>query len=271
MHQIYALEGFLARLAQPPYRDRLVLKGGVLLAAYAARRPTRDVDLQGRWISNDVDEVRGIVRRIAASDVDDGLVIDAESATAETIRDDDTYAGVRVSLNGTLAAARLTFHVDVNVGDPIWPEPQPIRLPRLLDGEIVMIGYPLTMVFAEKLVTALQRGVANTRWRDFADVYLLSGRHDVDGEELAVAMRRVADYRGVALVPLTEALEGYSSLAQSRWAAWRRKHRLDDRAPRDFDEVLQRASLLADPALTGGALGLTWTSATLGWTRNGAE
>lgn len=55
LHQIYALEGFLARLAISPYADKLVLKGGVLLAAYAARRPTRDVDLQGRWISNNVD------------------------------------------------------------------------------------------------------------------------------------------------------------------------------------------------------------------------
>ncbi|PWR13899.1 hypothetical protein DKT69_18825 [Micromonospora sicca] len=46
LHQVYALEGFLARLSQSPYADKLVLKGGVLLAAYAARRPTRDVDLQ---------------------------------------------------------------------------------------------------------------------------------------------------------------------------------------------------------------------------------
>ncbi|WP_434741043.1 nucleotidyl transferase AbiEii/AbiGii toxin family protein [Micromonospora sp. SH-82] len=251
LHQVYALEGFLARLARSPYADKLVLKGGVLLAAYAARRPTRDVDLQGRWISNDAEQVLGIVRRIAALDLDDGLTLDAADAAAETIRDDDIYAGVRVSLSGQLAAARLSFHVDVNVGDPIWPEPQPIKLPRLLDGEIAVTGYPLSMVYAEKLVTALQRGVANTRWRDFADVYLLSGRHDVDGDELAAAVQRVAEYREVTLAPLSQVLDGYATLGQRRWAAWRRKHRLDDRLPQSLDEVLQRVFALADPVLAG--------------------
>ena len=266
LHQVYALEGFLARLAQSAYAGKLVLKGGVLLAAYAARRPTRDVDLQGRWISNDTDQVLGIVRGIAAQHLDDGLVFDAASASAEMIRDDDVYSGVRVSLTGSLSAARLTFHVDVNVGDPIWPDPQPIKLPRLLDGEIVVTGYPLPMVYAEKLVTALQRGVANTRWRDFADVYLLSERHDVDGDELAAAVQRVAEYREVALAPLSQALEGYATLAQPRWAAWRRKHRLDDRLPQNFDVVLQRAFALADPAVSGISRSQTWIARASAWT-----
>ncbi|SCG39747.1 nucleotidyl transferase AbiEii/AbiGii toxin family protein [Micromonospora inositola] len=266
LHQVYALEGFLARLAQSAYAGKLVLKGGVLLAAYAARRPTRDVDLQGRWISNGTDQVLGIVRGIAAQHLDDGLVFDAASASAEMIRDDDVYSGVRVSLTGSLSAARLTFHVDVNVGDPIWPDPQPIKLPRLLDGEIVVTGYPLPMVYAEKLVTALQRGVANTRWRDFADVYLLSERHDVDGDELAAAVQRVAEYREVALAPLSQALEGYATLAQPRWAAWRRKHRLDDRLPQNFDVVLQRAFALADPAVSGISRSQTWIARASAWT-----
>ncbi|MDZ5446689.1 nucleotidyl transferase AbiEii/AbiGii toxin family protein [Micromonospora sp. 4G57] len=254
-----------ARLSQSPYADKLVLKGGVLLAAYAARRPTRDVDLQGRWISNDTDQVLGIVRDIATLHLDDGLVFDAASASADTIRDDDVYAGVRVSLTGSLSAARLTFHVDVNVGDPIWPDPQPIKLPRLLDGEIVVTGYPLPMVYAEKLVTALQRGEANTRWRDFADVYLLSCRHDVDGDQLAAAVQRVAEYRVVTPVLLSEALVGFATLAQSRWAAWRRKHRLDDRLPSDFGTVLQQVFALADPALLGNCRGRTWTATAQGW------
>ncbi|MFG3683773.1 nucleotidyl transferase AbiEii/AbiGii toxin family protein [Micromonospora chalcea] len=267
LHQIYALEGFLARLAKSPYANKLVLKGGVLLAAYAARRPTRDVDLQGRWISNDADHVLDIVRRIAALDVDDGLTLDAAGATAETIRDDDAYSGVRVNLTGRLAAARLALHIDVNVGDPIWPDPQPVKLPRLLDGEIVVTGYPLPMVYAEKLVTALQRGVANTRWRDFADVYLLSGGHDVDGDEMVTAVQRVAAYRAVPLGSLTQVLDGYAAIAQGRWAVWRRKHRLDDRLPPSFDEVLARTFALADPVFSGRAGGRTWVASASDWTR----
>ena len=109
MHQLYALEGFIARLVESDYADRLVLKGGVLLAALDVRRPTRDVDFQGRNLSNELDQVLAMVRRIAEIPIDDGLVIDADDATAEIIRDQDEYSGVRVTLTAQLAAARLTF------------------------------------------------------------------------------------------------------------------------------------------------------------------
>jgi hypothetical protein len=141
LHQIYALEGFLARLAVSPYADKLVLKGGAT-GRLRHRRPTRDVDLQGRHISNEIYQVLEIVRAIARLDLDDGLLFDADRATAEAIRDEDIYSGARVTLTCELSAARLTFHVDVNVGDPIWPAPQRIVLPRLLDGQIVLAGYP---------------------------------------------------------------------------------------------------------------------------------
>jgi hypothetical protein len=140
LHQLYALEGFLARLVASPYADMFVLKGGVLLAAYDTRRPTRDVDLQAQHLSNDIGHVLAIVRQIAGLHLDDGLVFDASAATADGIRDQDAYPGVRVTITGGLAAARLTFHVDVNVGDPIWPAPQTISLPRLLAGTIAIAG-----------------------------------------------------------------------------------------------------------------------------------
>lgn len=271
LHQLYALEGFLARLVVSPYIDRLVLKGGVLLAAYDARRPTRDVDLQGRHIPNDIEEIRGMVCSIAGIGLDDGLSFDTDSATAEVIRDEDLYSGVRVSLNGRLSVARITFHVDVNVGDPIWPAPQQISLPRLLEGQIELAGYPLPMVFAEKLVTAVWRGTANTRWRDFADLYLLIDRHDVDGMELQSAITRVARFREVQLAPLDEVLNGFSRIAQPRWSAWRRRQRLDARLPEGFDQVLEMLIGFADPALANGATGVTWRAMNRQWEPNSAD
>jgi hypothetical protein len=72
-------------------------------------------------------------------------------------------------------------HIDVNVGDPMHPPPNTIEVPRLLGGELTVLGYPLAMVFAEKIVTAVTRGTQSTRWRDFADIYLLARRHHIDG------------------------------------------------------------------------------------------
>ncbi len=241
---LYTLEGFLARLAASQHRSNLVLKGGLLLAAYDARRPTRDADFAARQVTNDVAEIRGLVQEIAAITADDGLVFDIDSARGEVIRDGDAYSGVRVHVDCRLASAKTYLNVDVNVGDPISPAPEPTHIPRLLDEDetIDLVGYPLPMMHAEKIVTALQRGTVNTRWRDFADVYLLSRQHPIDGVDLETALQAVAQHREVGLDPLAEALAGYADVpgVQSKWSAWRRRQRLDDRLPEPFADVLEQ-------------------------------
>src|SRR5205807_999557 len=94
-------------------------------------------------------EVLAAVRAIARVSLDDGLEFNTEKATAAIIREEDDYNGARITLSGTLSRAEIHLHVDVNVGDPIWPEPQEISLPRLLEGVLLVRGYPLEMVLAE--------------------------------------------------------------------------------------------------------------------------
>jgi len=257
--QLYALECFLDRLTRSKYAGNFVLKGGVLLSALDARRPTRDIDLAAHALENTNAEALTVVREIAGVAVDDGMVFDSDRATAETIREEDTYSGVRITLGGSLTRATINLHVDINVGDPIWPEPQEVRLPRLLKGELVIRGYPLEMVLAEKLVTALARGTANTRWRDFLDLYVLVSRHTVEAQTLRVSMQRVAQYRGLTLAPLRPALLGYADIAQSRWLAWLRKQRLDALAPAEFSTVLEVVISFAEPVIVGnGASPSSW-------------
>jgi Nucleotidyl transferase AbiEii toxin, Type IV TA system len=265
LHRTYALEGFLARLAQSPHASRLVLKGGVLLAAYDTRRPTRDVNMQAHDLPSEAGEILRVVCEIAGVDLADGLVYDTADASAESIRDEDEYRGVRVVLSATLAPARLSLHVEVNIGDPIWPAPRPIALPRLLGGTIQLTGYPLAMIYAEKLVTALHRGAANTRWCDFADVYLLTGRHPVAAAEVRQALSAVARYRQIELTPLADVLGGYAASAQSRWAAWRRGQRLDDRLPESFADALAEVVAFADPVLRGEVTEHNWDPAHSSW------
>jgi hypothetical protein len=248
---IYALEGFLARLAASPRTGDFVLKGGVLLAAYDARRPTRDVDLLATALSNDLTIALAAVREIAGTDIGDGLHFETDAATAQTIRDEDAYTGIRVAITARLATAILPIHIDINVGDPVSPPPGPIALPRLLGGTITITGYPIAMVHAEKIVTAIQRGTANTRWRDFADIYLLSTRQPVEGTDLQQALSAVAAAREATLVPLENRLRGYPGLAQRRWAAWVRKYRLSEAVPNDFSHALEHIYAFADPALRG--------------------
>ena len=209
--------------------------------------------------------VLGIMREIAAIALSDGLTFDAEHATAETIRDEDHYSGLRITLSGTLSRAAIRLHVDINVGDPIWPAPQRVELPRLLGGTLVVHGYPLEMILAEKLVTALARGTTNTRWRDFLDIYVLIRRHSVEARTLGPSIQRVAQYRAIPLSPLRTALAGFSDIAQPRWAAWRRKHRLEVAAPEEFSVVLDLVTSFGDPVISDTTLGGSWNPTRKAW------
>lgn len=264
--QLYALEGFLARLGTSDLRDRFVLKGGMLLAAFDARRPTRDVDLLALRVSADAEALRVLIHDVANVALDDGLVFDLESTRVEAIRDDDIYPGIRVTLHAMLATARLVFHVDVNVGDPVWPPPEDVRVPRLLSSEpLVVRGYPIVMVLAEKLVTVLQRGTANTRWRDFADLFLLAHGHVLEGAMLGRAVAEVATYRAVVGRDFDRAVSGFDVLGQAGWRAWRRRQRLDERLPGAFSDVLTLVVRLGSGAVSGDAAGLRWSPEHLDW------
>ena len=138
-----------------------------------------------------------------------------------------------------LATAKIAFHVDVNVGDPIWPTPAIVELPRVLGGQPIRVtGYPIEMVMAEKYITAIQRGTANTRWRDFVDLERLA-RAPHDLPILTESARRVAAHRGVTIRPLHDVLTGYSDIAQQRWTAWRRKQHLEATTPESFNDLLE--------------------------------
>lgn len=139
---LYALEGFLARLAVSEHAEDFVLKGGVLMAAFAARRPTRDIDLAASGFANDVSEVERRMRAVTEQNLGDGLVYESESVVGEPIRDEADYSGVRVKIVAHLASAKIALHVDVNFGDPIWPAPTEAELPLLLGGSIRLRGYP---------------------------------------------------------------------------------------------------------------------------------
>lgn len=263
--QLYILEAFLDRLSRSPHRDTLVLKGGVLLAAFGERRPTRDVDLQAKALSNEADDVRHRVAEIATVEIPDGVEFETTSATAEVIREEAAYTGVRVSMDATLLPARHRLHVDVSVGDPISPPPDDVRLPRLLGGEISVKGYPLEMIHAEKIVTAVARGTVNTRWRDFMDVVNLAAHHAIEGDALVAAVLDVARHRQIELAPFVDALDGYGEVGQQRWAAWRRKQQVQARTPEAFADVVSAFIRFADPAISGEARSRRWDPRSRSW------
>lgn len=119
--------------------------------------------LPAQAIDNDPAAILAATTEIAAAVFDDGVAFDIGTATARQIRDEDLYQGVRVSMTARLSSARPALHADISVGDPIVPAPRMVQLPRVLGGELTVRGYPLSMVHAEKFVTAISRGTTSTR------------------------------------------------------------------------------------------------------------
>lgn len=142
LFELYLLERVLYRLSASAHRDRLVVKGGMLLAAYDLRRQTRDIDLQASIGDTDRDTVAELIRQICAIKVDDGLEFDLPALATTTIREGDKYEGVRARVPVELAGARLVFRIDVNFGDPITPAPVTLAYPSLLTEPFDIVGYP---------------------------------------------------------------------------------------------------------------------------------
>ncbi len=261
LFELYVHERFLARLAASSLSQRFVLKGGMLLAVLDVRRPTRDADLLVRGLVNEPQAIRSVIEEIAAVRMSDGVAFHSPAMTIEQIREDADYPGVRVKLPAGLAGAELRLTVDLSFGDPIVP--QRIDYPTLLDDEgFALLGYPLESVIAEKAITMLTLGDANTRDRDYADVYLLSRVHSIEAVTMRSALHTVAEHRGVEIRPLGPLLETLRESRQRSWAAFRARVTLDV-LPERFSNVVDGVVAFVDGLAADGVM--RWTPAEERW------
>ena len=198
----YGLERLMARLGRSPYRDRFVLKGAMLFALWSdePHRATRDVDFLGYGDASET-ELQAVFREICTQPVEeDGMVFDPDSVRVEPIRDDAEYGGMRVTLAGSLAGAHVPIQVDIGLGDAVTPDPQEITYPVLLDGPAPqLLSYPRETVVAEKLQAIVAFGIANSRMKDYYDLWVIASRHEFDGDVLARALRNTFDRRHTEL------------------------------------------------------------------------
>ncbi|HEY3608814.1 MAG TPA: nucleotidyl transferase AbiEii/AbiGii toxin family protein [Pseudonocardiaceae bacterium] len=253
---LYVLERWLARLAVSPYADMFVLKGGMLLAVLDARRSTADADLLARGLPNEEVAVITCVCDIAqtVAGEEDGVEFLVDTVSAEPVREGDLYAGTRVSMTARVSAAMVKLKLDINFGDPITPGPQRIEFPSQRPGRAatVLFGYPIETVLAEKISTAVSLGEANTRVRDYVDLYTLTGRHQLSYATVRAALAATGDYRDVRLVPLSDVVGEFATVRQNAYSAFRRRLGSDgDHLPAELAEVVVAIEAFVDPLVTG--------------------
>jgi len=226
----YALERLLHRLSLSPHRERFVLKGAMLLVTWfdAPHRATRDVDLLGFGDAAE-DALLGTFREIMAVEVDDGVTFDLEGLRIEAIREEVEYGGSRLRTTAALAGARIPITVDIGFGDAVEPGVEDIDLPVLLDMPSPHLrAYPLETVIAEKFHAMVVLGRANSRMKDYYDVWMLMSAFDLEPTRLRRAI--VATFTRRSTVIPTEVPDGLSEafatdLAKQRqWDAFAPNH-----------------------------------------------
>jgi predicted nucleotidyltransferase component of viral defense system len=186
----YVLERILDRLSSSKYRERFILKGALLLTTWFddPLRATRDLDLLG---TGDPDPAASlnIFREICAIDAADAVVFDVSSFGMDRIRDDTEYGGLRIKGNATVDGARVRVLIDIVFGDATEPGLEETDLPVLLDFPAPHVrSYPRETVIAEKFQTMVMFGRANSRMKDYYDIWVLSRSYEFKGNALARAI-----------------------------------------------------------------------------------
>jgi predicted nucleotidyltransferase component of viral defense system len=198
----YAAERLLYRLSRSSHRDRFVLKGATLFQIWTGQshRPTRDLDLLGQGMPSS-DKFLQLFREVCQQDVEeDGLEFRSETVRAEPIKEDDEYQGLRLKLQATLAPARIQLQIDIGFGDAVTPAPDEIDFPTLLDLPAPSLkAYPRETVVAEKYQAMVMLGIANSRMKDFYDVWTLARQFAFSGITLSKAIRATFERRQTAI------------------------------------------------------------------------
>jgi len=228
----FAMERFLFRLSRSPYADNFVLKGALLFKLWTGDfyRQTRDIDMLA-FTSQTIDSLKAIFINICQiSFVDDGLTYLSDTVNVNEIREEEQYGGFRVTLTAMLGEAKIHLQVDCGFGDAITPHPVVCDFPTLLDLPAPQLQtYPKETVVAEKLEAIVRLGAANSRMKDFYDLWALAFGFPFSGQVIASAIQNTFNRRRAPLPSgIPEAFQAsfiQNPLKQTQWQAFLRKTR----------------------------------------------
>jgi hypothetical protein len=253
--QYFAMDRFLYRLSESIHADKFVLKGALMLRAWESPifRPTMDIDMLAHQTSNEIPEIERLIRTICDTEIaPDGLEFNPQSVQGERIVEDADYEGVRISFSGNLDTAKIRMQVDIGFGDVIYPGPQHIEMPVILDFPPAGINsYSLESSIAEKFEAMIKLDALNSRMKDFYDIWLLSRQFDFQSLELQKAIHLTLQNRRTDLPEkVTAFTDDFIQTKSIQWKAFRRKIN-PDTVPVDLEEVISQVEQFLAPAIQG--------------------
>ncbi|MDY0282050.1 MAG: nucleotidyl transferase AbiEii/AbiGii toxin family protein [Salinivirgaceae bacterium] len=244
--QNYMFERFLERLSLSEYRDKFVLKGGMLVAAPVGMdaRSTMDLDATLRGLPLTEENIRKALTAICNFPIQDEVTLTL--GRTEPIRLDDTYRGNRGKIIAVYDTIETPFSVDISTGDVITPQAIKYSFRGIFDEEkkFEIWAYNIETVMAEKIETILRRNTLNTRPRDFYDIFILSSTQTYNVVYLKEAVSATAAHRGTTeqITDIPVLLKMITDCAELRqmWDKYRREY--DYASNITYEQVLQSLS-----------------------------
>lgn len=231
--QNYMFERFLERLSKSKYKDKFILKGGMLIAALVGidNRATMDMDATIKNYPINVESLTKAINDICSIVIDDDVSFSFSGI--EAIRDDDAYGGYRVSITSEYDTITTPMQIDITTGDAITPK-EVLYLFKMIfeEGSFGIWAYNIETVLAEKMETILRRGELNTRPRDFYDVYILAKTQRFEHSIFVDALKSTATHRETTHIftdisSRLDEISGSDTL-RSRWSKYTKDYRYAD-------------------------------------------
>ena len=247
----YAIERTIYRLSISPYNERFTLKGGIFLYALFDKqfsRVTRDIDLLGQYISNDINEISNVFREIFSISCDDALMFDLNSLSVDSITEFKEYHGVNVNIIAFLDRTKIPVSIDVGFGDIVYPNRIKMEFPSLLSmEEPIVYAYSLYSAIAEKFEAIVSLGYINSRYKDYYDIYVLASEFNLSGELLKEAVVETFSHRNTGFKDMVVFEKTFinDSLRESRWNAFIKKKRAMINLT--FKETMSTIEILLEP------------------------
>lgn len=225
----YIMERFLERLSVSPFREKFILKGGVIISSMVGidNRSTMDLDTTIKGISLSADDISKVLGKIISIQIDDGVSFRLKSLSK--IMDEAEYPGIRAMLEATLENMRTPLKIDFSTGDVITPKEIVYYYKLMFENRTIpLLAYNTETILAEKLETVITRSTANTRLRDFYDLRLIYDMAEIDYDKLKAAFSATSERRGSTDVvknkyEVIKQLENDDGM-KSLWVNYQRKY-----------------------------------------------
>lgn len=190
--QNYMMERLLERISISKYKDNFILKGGFLIAAMIGinMRSTLDMDTTVKGLSVSKEKIEVILNEIVSIDLNDGIIL--KFINAKSIHDVSEYDDFRISIEAQFYTIKVNMKIDITTGDVIIPKEVDFSYKLMFEERHISIkAYNLNTIFAEKIESIISRNIANTRARDYYDVYVLynTRKNEIDFLSLSNAIK----------------------------------------------------------------------------------